>query len=293
MPSETRPYFVPSAEAVSWSPWLLLSGSGWIELPAAADGWHPGIDLRVAQEFQMDIDRVERETSCRYSDLAVMVRWTSSTTQMVGSVNPTPVPASGSGRIEAELRGDRIGGALTLRTAIVFSGGDHGSELGAAHIPGSVLTDHIHTILLERESRMFPLQLVDFARTPYSPDASWHLEIDGELDTPYLAAFMLLVNSRDKALREAIEQEIKDESHSLLFESLEEQVAQLLLGVAIENRDEILGHEWLSDTVGDVLKRTLQHSGLDTSALADMPLADKQTAIAGAVRKVGHGRLFR
>jgi hypothetical protein len=293
MPSDTRPYFVPSADVVGWSPWLLLSGGGWVELPASVDGWHPGIDLKVAREFHIDIERLERETGCVSSELMVTLRWISSTTQMLGSVDPILVPATGSGRLEAILPGDRIGGVLTLRAAIVFAGSDGGGQLGAARIPGSVLTDHSHAIALERDSRMFPMQMVDFARTPYSPEASWHLEIDGDLETPYLSGFMLLINSRDKALRDAIEQEAKGETELLLFGGLEEQVAQLLLTLAIESRDEVLAGEWPLDSVGDVLTRTLLHSGLDASALADMPSADRQTAIAGAVRQAGHGRLFR
>jgi hypothetical protein len=294
MSVDARPYFVPSETAVTWSPWMLRGGDGWVELPDVADGWHPGVDLTVAREFQIDLERLQSDTGCTVSDLLITLRWISSTTQMLECVAPMAVPPSGAGRIEALVPGDRIGGALTLRTAVVFGGGERRGPIGAAHIAGSILTDHSHTILLEQDSRMFPMQMVDFAATPYSPTASWHLEIDdADLSRPYLAAFMLLINSRDTVLRSAIEQQVKDDAATLLFEGLEEQVARLLLEVAVDQHEEVMAADWPTDSVGDVLKRTLVHSGLDAAATRDMAVADRCTLIEGMVRKAGHGRLFR
>lgn len=156
------------------------------------------------------------------------------------------------------------------------------------------MTEDRRSLTLEREIRMFPIHRVDFSRTPYSVDASWHLEIDGDLETPYLAALMLLINSRDTALWEAISDDLKNDSQTLIYQELEQGVACLLLELALQNREELMATAWPVDSVGDVLRQTLELSQMTESAqFFDLTLPDFNTAVTGAVRKSGHGRLFR
>lgn len=295
MPSDIRPYFVPSGSTVGWQQWDFLNNGVWIELPEYVEGWQPGDDLQIGREFTIDLDALARETMQPPSSFVVTLSWVSSTTGMLGSTSPVRLPDSGKGRIEATLSGDRIGGVLTLRSGLALKRTDlAAAPLGSAHVAGSVMLEERRSLMLEREVRMFPIHKVDFSRTPYSVDASWHLEIDGDLETPYLAAFMLLINSRDTALCEAISDDLKDVSQTLIYQGLEQGVASLLLELALQGREELLATTWPVDSVGDVLRQTLELSGMSESAsFFDSPLSDFKTAIAGAVRKSGHGRMFR
>jgi hypothetical protein len=295
MPSDTRPYFVPDPNSITWQTWNLVDSGVSIDLPDFIEGWQPGDDLQIARSFAIDLDAVERETRRTASDLVLVLSWASSTTGMRGSSPPASIPKSGIGTLEALLPGERIGGVLTLRSAVVLKHTDAGSApLGSAHIPGSVMAEEHRSLVLEREGRMFPIHKVDFSRTPYAPDASWHLEVDGGLETPYLASLMLLINSRDTAMCRAIAGDLKNEPETLIYQNLEEGVASLLIELALRNRDELDSRSWPVDSVGDVLKRTLASTGLvDAATIFDTHPSDFRTAIAGAVRKSGHGRMFQ
>lgn len=296
MRNDVRPYFVPSGESVRWGDWTLLDGEGHLPLPEYIDGWEPGTDLRIRREFEIDKARFESETQCTLEQCRVHVAWLSSTTGMVASAPPTSISAAGQGIVDVELLGAKIAGTLSLYSRIVFASRptDDG-PIGAARIPGSILAEHKQILRLERPSPMFPTQMVDFARTHHSVDASWHLDIDGELESPFMGAVLLQINSRDSALREAISREgSTGEVQRNLTDDLESGVASLLIAIAIANRDELAGKDWPVSSVGDVLKNTLLRADLaDTMPPSPRDLNDFRTQIAGAVRKMGHGRLFR
>lgn len=294
MPNDIRPYFVPSETAVDWQQWSLKKDGIWISLPEFIEGWQPGEDLIISRDFTVDLDALANQTRRDVSDFVAIFSWVSSTTGMMGATTPIPLPESGKGHLEATLSGSRIGGILTLRTGLVLRITDAGASLGAAHIAGSIMAEQRRTLTLEREVRMFPIHQVDFTRTQYSPDASWHLALDGDLDTPYLAAFMLLINSRDTALCEAISDDLNNDCQTLLYQELEQGVASLLLELAIQHREELLASSWQVDSVGDVLRKTLELSRLsDSASIFESSPPDFRTAIAGAVRASGRGRMFR
>lgn len=296
MPSDVRPYFVPSPETVQWLPWMLVEQGARSPLPGYIEGWEPGIDLRLRREVRIDIDRLESETQSCVSDLIINVSWQSSTTGMVGSMLPVVIPADGSGEVHVELDGHKLAGTLSLYSRIVLAQGPKGSvPVGAPRIPGSVLVEDKQLLVLEQTATMFPVQLIDFARTTYSPDASWHLDVDHDLEAPFMAAILLQINSRDTELCEAISRQgpVSDYRRALTDE-LEAGVAALMIELAVENRDDLLANDWSVGSVGDVLKNTLIRANLaDANAPSAQALVDFRTQVAGAVRRTGHGRLFR
>ena len=102
---------------------------------------------------------------------------------MVDSAPPIAIPATGSGSVDVELIGHKLAGTLNLHSRIVLSRQPPGeTRLGAVSILGSILDEHKQVLVLENPATMFPLQMVDFARTTYSPDASWHLDVSGDLE---------------------------------------------------------------------------------------------------------------
>ncbi|WP_395307507.1 hypothetical protein V4U86_19070 [Mycobacterium sp. AMU20-3851] len=296
MRNDVRPYFVPSDESVAWGEWTLVDGEGHLPLPGYVEGWEPGTNLRIRRDIAIDRERFESETQCALEHCHVYLAWLSSTTGMVASARPARISGAGRGTIDVELIGERIAGTLSLFSRIVFASRPAGeAPIGAARFPGSILAEDRQLLTLEQPSPMFPTQMVDFARTYHSADASWHLDIEGDLESPFIGAVLLQINSRDTALREAISRSGPiDDVQRILIDELESGVSALLIDVAIANRDELTGKDWPIGSVGDVLKNTLLRANLaDTMTPSPRELNDFRTQIAGAVRKMGHGRLFR
>jgi hypothetical protein len=296
MPNDVRPYFVPSPHTVTWLPWNLVEGESQVLLPGCIEGWEPGTNLRLNREFQVDVERFESETQSSVGDFSVNVSWQSSTTDMVDSAVPLLVPPTGAGVVEVELIGSKVGGILSLRSRIVLAQRPRGDvPIGAPRMPGSIVVEDDQLLVLERAATMFPVQMVDFARTTYAPNASWHLDVDGDLEAPFMGAVLLQINSRDTDLREAIShQGTMDDFQRVLNDEFEADVAALMIDLAVENRDDLLANEWPVDSVADVLKNTLLRANLaDAVPPSAHNLVDFRTQVAGAVRKMGHGRLFR
>lgn len=296
MRSDVRPYFVPAEDTVKWGQWNLIDDAAQTPLPDFIDGWEPGLNVRIRREFRVDRARFESETRCALDDCRVHVRWLSSTTGMASSAPSFAISPDGRGVIDVELPGAKIAGSLTLYSRLVLALRPTGATpIGAARIPGSVLAEHKQVLVLEQPTVMFPIQMLDFARTQYPVEASWHLDIDGDLESPFMGGALLQINSRDTLLREAISRiGSADGVESLLRDELESGVSALLIDLAIAHRDELVGSDWPPDSIGDVLTNTLLRAGFeDATPPASRELTDFRTRIGGAVRRMGHGRPFR
>jgi hypothetical protein len=140
---------------------------------------------------------------------------------------------------------------------------------------------------------MFAIHEIDFANTRLSPNASWHLESRMDLGLPFYGTFRILINKRDSELSSAAARGAKDRRQQALLDELEAGVTAILLELAIDMRTELAEQEWPLDSVGDVLGRILDASGLADVALpAAHDLPDFRTHLAGAIRAMGRGRLF-
>jgi len=292
--SDVRPYLTPSQDTIVWEPWQLRDGDEWTALPEFVEGWDPGTDLELRRVLRVDLVHFRTETLTDATYFAVNVSWRSSTTGMVESAPTVAIPDSGIGEVNATLSGARLGGTLTIRSTVVLAKSPDVALPGTVQVPGSVVAEDQCELILERGMPMFPVNMVDFARTRYPPSASWHLETGGDLDAPFLGSFMLMVNSRDNELCAAIARGPKDKISQALYDELESAVAALMIELAIYERDQLVEGVWPTDSVGDVLQRTLGRSGLaDAVAPSAFDLADFRTQLAGAVRSMGHGRVFR
>ena len=295
MPADVKPYLVPLDETVVWEPWFYLSDDGWAPLPDEIDGWDPGIDLHVTRRVRVDPARLGQETGIGVENVALALSWTSSSTGMTDAVPPVVLGADGVAVIDAVLLGERLSGILAIRSTICLARRPATFTVGVASIPGSVLAEHMSQVVLESKSSMFPIHELDFAGTRLSPTASWHLESSTDLLAPFYGVFRVLINSRDTELSAAVVRGGKDKRQQALLDELEAGMAMLLLEMALNLREELMERsEWPAETVGDVLLRTLDASGLSLSVPpAAQDLSTFRTQIAGAVRHAGRGRVFR
>ncbi|MBM0255489.1 hypothetical protein [Micromonospora sp. 4G55] len=295
MPADVRPYLVPQPGIVVWQPWMLLGAQEWCPLPAAVDGWDPGTDLRVARRVQVDAQRFRQETGLELDDVALTVSWTSSTTNMTEASPPVRFDPSGATVADTILVGERLSGILTLRTTVSLVRPSDRRAIGVAAVPGSVLAEHVQQVVLESVSSMFPVHEIDFSHTRLSPAASWHLETSTDLTAPFYGTFRVLINKRDRELSAAVARGAKDRRQQALLDELHGDVAALLLELALHLRDELAEREeWPSDSVGDVLSRTVAASPLPVAAPpSPAELADFRTQVSGAIRHLGRGRIFQ
>lgn len=297
MPAEVLPYLIPDPGTVMMTPWQWAVHDTWEFLPPELPDWEPSQQLHLRRSVHIDPIRLPEETRLATGALlGLTVSWISSTTAMRGAAPTVPLDPSGTTRLDVTLPGDRIGGTLELRTTLTLLATSP-SPVGVAHLPGSVLIEDRHRLVLDHGSDRFPVQEIDFAATRLDPYASWHLETTTDLDVPFLGSFLLLLNTRDTELIAAVTRGRKDARQEALVEELEHGVAALLLELATHLRIELTERDdWLAGTVGDALTRVLsqaERTGTVPPPTGPHVLASTRTRIAGAVRAAGHGRQLR
>jgi hypothetical protein len=292
-----KPYLVPEPGAISLGGWQMLNDDDWVDLGDQVDGWDTGTDLRIRREVRVDWARVREEAGLDAgAQLRATVSWASSTTTMRGIAGSVPVPTSGLMLFDGVLPGDRVAGVLDLRTTVCVAA-DAPSSPGVAQTAGAILHEERWRLALEGTGSMFPVSVIDFARTVYDPDASWHLETSVDLDAPFMGRFLLSLNSRDTELVEAVSARSRTPRQESLVEELHHGVAQLLLRLAedVNVEDPLDDREFAADTVGDILSRTL--SAVDTapptSALDPADVSARRSRLEGSTRRTGHGRAFK
>lgn len=292
MPADVRPYLVPTADAWSHGPWHLWDGQMWEPLPEALPAWDPHTDLLLQAVVAVDVERVRAEARFdAAASLRLAASWTSSSSGVTERATLLDVSGSDPTVLSLRLPSRRLGGTLELRTTLTLGRSDVAAP-GVASLPGSVLLDHRASARLEGSGAQFPLAVVDFSKSRIHSEASWHLQTSHELEAPFLGAFVLLINSRDRELTEAISSGASDGRRRALVEQLEQELAALMLGLAVRAADEIAEREWPDQSIGAVLKALLsqEHMSFDFRAYDDA--AELTSHLAGSVRARGHGRMF-
>jgi hypothetical protein len=293
MPREVRPYLLPSTPTAVLDPWQLAIDGDWETLPPEVPEWDATMTLAVRRTVLVDLDRLIAETRLN-TDAALgwTVSWISSTSKMRGSAPVVPVVSGGPVNLGADLPGDRVGGTLTLRTTLSLLRPAGTGRPGAARLPGSVLIEDTAEMTLGNGTYGFPVQGVDFAATRLDPGASWHLETTTELTAPFLGTFLLLLNTRDTELVDAVSRDRRDRRQEALLEELEHGVAMLLLDFAAQLRSDLAEVEnWPDGSVGQTLQRMLRHAER-TGALL-IPIGPHNLSRARTRTSIGHGRSLR
>ena len=296
MPSDARPYLVPSEETLRHQPWRYLLEEEWVSLPQELLGWDGFSDIAVRAAVSIDMAQLYGQTLIPAgTPIMVSVSWRSSTSGMVDSAAAQVVPETGHIQLEATLVGGRIGGSLSIRTSVTLGAAHTVTHPWVAHRPGSVLLESTQIVALDPPSSMFPVHDLDFAAVPGLDDqASWHLEMPGDLEAPFLGTCRLLLNTRDAELLGAVKRQRKDPRQEALVDELTHGVAVVLLEMAVHHRSSLLGRgTWPDGTVGEVLTAYLMSSDshLPISAPRDPDdIPGFRSRVSGGARALGHGR---
>ncbi|MGH4001837.1 MAG: hypothetical protein ACRDTJ_30740, partial [Pseudonocardiaceae bacterium] len=274
------------------TPWQWAVHDTWQPLPPDVPDWEPTQPLHLRRSVQIDLTRLTEETRLDPdARLALTVSWISSTTAMRGAASPVSLDPTGATTLDVTLPGDRIGGTLDVRTTLTLLAPTSMSSVGVAQLPGSVLLEDRHRLVLDHGTDRFPVHEIDFAATRLDPHASWHLETTTELNAPFLGSFLLLLNKRDTELTAAVVGGRKNPRQEAIVDELEHGVAALLLELAAHLRIELAERDdWLAGTVGDTLARVLrqaERTGAVPPPTGPHVLAHARTRISAAVRAAG------
>lgn len=296
MAKDVAPYLTADA-GIRYSPWHAYLLGERVLIDDGVVPWDPGTDLLIARS--VDVDYAEVVERCRLTHgtpLTLSVSWSSSTTSMTEQVFRNALTASQSVAINVSLAGDRIGGKLTVSTVLALATDFPDAPLGVARDAGSVLHKEEVVVQLEDGRSMFPMAVVDFARTRFDPNASWRLQTSADLEAPFMGAFLIMINSRDVALVHAIETGGRDPQGRLLLDELEASLASLLHEIALAEAEILDSREWPSDSVGEVLSSflpRLRERNVSRVQYEAEGLADLRSRLDGIVREAGYGRIFQ
>jgi len=296
VPSDAKPYLVPSEEALRHQTWRYLLEEEWVALPQELLGWDGFSDITVRAEVSINLAQLYGQTMIPVgTPLLVSVSWRSSTSGMVDSAAAQVTPETGNVLLEATLVGGRIGGSLSIKTAVVLGAAHAVTYPWVARHPGSVLLESTQTVALEPPSSMFPVHDLDFAAVPGLDDqASWHLEMSSDLEAPFFGTCRLLLNIRDAELLSAVKRQRKDPRQEALVDELTHGVAGMLLEMAVHHRSSLMGRgTWPNGTVGQVLTayltRSDSHLPISTPRDPD-DIPGFRSRVSGGARALGHGR---
>lgn len=292
MTASAPPFLLPVADSIARVEWLIADGDAWAPLPEELPGWDSATDVFVRCSITADWPRFR--SSCGLpSDfpVACTLAWTSSTSQMRGSSRKSFAPAVASPVIvEGTLPADRVGGVLTLELTVHPDRDWPAAPAAVVKRAGSTLFRSARRLVLEAQGSQFPVAVVDFGRTSHDPAASWFLSVDGPLEAPFHGVVLLLLNESDNELVAAASSARPSALQQVLLNELSQHVAMQLLeyAVAADQEEGLLKRHWPTDSVGDVLRQTLESVGED----APRDSVERKAWFAGAARRLGFGRQF-
>lgn len=292
MSRDVWPFFRAKSTSYEFAPWQ-LSGTDGALLPEYLEGWDPATDVAIERVVRCDLATIRRDTALGV-EVPLLLSVSSVNEQSFMTESLYRAPLEDAQELLVELPAARLGGSITLKCAIVVGSTDISRPLGCARWAGSVLASHEQRLVLEGSGPMFPLAEVDFAASIYAPEASWALQFPEDLSLPVLGSVLLLVNSRDKELVNALSARKPDIRQTSLLQTLEGQVGSFLVAQAVERQAEIESEQWPDQSSGALLVRYLaiatKHGVHRYVSAGDRTAIS--AALEGAARAEGFGRRF-
>lgn len=233
------PYIPLDPGSVLAEGWSTREGDA---LPERLVDWDPATDLHLYRDI--DLNTASIRESCRLAHgarLGVLPLARSDRTglRIAGQMNVVGTDAESERvTIALHLRGEALGGTLTLRTSIV-SLDPNPAEPIAPQLAGSELWSDDARCDLEGAASRFPVSAVDFRDVPtLEPDAAWTLDWrPTELADPVLGAVRLLVNSGKPRIAAAIISGSTEPGAEILRAGIQHDVARSLILTALDSTE--------------------------------------------------------
>jgi hypothetical protein len=202
------PYIRPRS-GIETGAWQIRVPDGVEPLPADLPHWDYNTDLHLTRSVVLDVDTILPQ--CGLADdarLGVAAVWRSSGSGLRALADRKLVTRGASGPVRLELdvvlKGTDIGGVLSMTTQLFLDSRGSTNDATAPHRPGSVLWSDEGSVRLQGDAARFPMDLVDFHNEVFPDDSGWHLKIGHDLEAAAMGSILLLINSANKALAQAV-----------------------------------------------------------------------------------------
>ncbi|WP_227589889.1 hypothetical protein [Demequina pelophila] len=246
-----------------------------IDLPTALVDWDYHFDLKLRRTVELQPARIRRESGLPADaplDLAVV--WNASGSNLSGTGTRHKL---GSGESEAcdlqlELAGADLGGVLTLTTTIVLASRLDDSPPAAPRRAGSVLWMDEVALRLQGDSAQFPMAVIDFGHTNLPPDAGWHLQITGGLESAAMGALLLLINESHEAVVGSFESAARPKpAQRAILSAVRADVARTLIEYSLECEDFEVAADYPEGSLGSACSDVFEKV-FDGRSVADVRL---------------------
>lgn len=296
MARDVKPFFVPGPDAVRASGWERWVDGDWEPLGEYVDDWDYRTRLRVRCNLSVDVEAVRATTGLDDgSPLAWSVGWRATDTGLLGSTTVLDV-RDDIMPVEFEVAPERAGASVVLTRRLILRRDRMQANAGEARWAGSVLWAADETLVrLTGRGAAFPTDIASFDDLGVAAGASWYLELPITGDVPAMGSLLLLINSADTDLVEAVSKSTRRQSDTqkLLVAEMEEGVIAQMVRWALDRWDGLDDLE--ADSVGATARtlttRVLPDPESWTGTEVD-PMALQAAVVSGA-RGIGFGRSLR
>jgi hypothetical protein len=248
------PYRIPRDDAFKAEPWRLVADDVESPMPDALAGWDYQMDLHFRRTVSLDLDRVRAESGLPEGCPVLLVAvWTATGSNLRGPGRHVGLSGAGwtTTTLDFELRGADLGGTLLLDTAVVLADRREDALPSTPRRAGSVLWSDRTTLRLQGDAPMFPMAVIDFARTSFPEGAAWHLQISGSLENAAMGSLLLLVNEKNVVATAAFKNAAAPRSADrIVLSAVYADTARVMMEHALAQDDFVDGAEFPDDSLG-------------------------------------------
>ena len=253
------PYVRPRT-GIEAGAWQLHVADGTEPLPGELPHWDYNTDLHLSRLVTLDVTAIS--TQCGLADdarLGVAAVWRSTGSGLRALADREIVTRDGSEPVRLELhatlKGTDLGGVLAISTQLILDW--HGSTVDptAPHRTGSVLWSDESSVRLQGDAARFPMDLVDFRDEVFSERSGWHLKLGRDMDAAAMGSILLLINSRNKVLAEAVARADNPRPvDRAVLSALYADVTRAMIEHALAQPEFDDGTEFPEESLGEILR---------------------------------------
>lgn len=271
--SRAYPYRRPPADTVRPEPWISIVPDGAVPLPEALDDWDYNTCLELRRTLWVDGARIRSSIGVPDdTPLTLSVRWTASGSLLRGCAVRESLDCRDGVRIDLAptLPGGDLGGTLKLETLICLGAEVPGGSTAdrSPTRPGSILWSDEAAVRLQGSASMFPVVVEDLAALGHRADAAWYLEVSEDLNAQAMGSLLLIVNSRNALLVDALNAPAGDARAAMVRSSLRSGVAVGLVEHALATDGFEPSKAYDEGTLGAVLGGVIRQLSLDREWLS-------------------------
>lgn len=204
--------------SIETTPWVRATSAGVEELGDGVPEWDTSIELRFQRRVTLEHSVLLTESGlAEDSVLRLVASWycPATRTRHVASRDDVVLGSKGKSALDVAVKapGENIAAAFELETVLVLISAADGSFPTAAERIGTILWRDARPVVIEGVASRFPIEWIDFTKSPYPDEASWYLDWSPEApEYSVLGGLRLYLNAKKPALRKLLEDSESTES---------------------------------------------------------------------------------